>query len=90
LPVAIPPLVFRAHVLTMWAFVGWQVLESATVHSGYDFFAGAARMHDRHHERYSVYFGGLGLLDWLHGTTEGEGKKSVEVEVAEDEKRKEL
>lgn len=64
------PLALRAHVWTMWAFVAWQLLETATVHSGYDFFAGAARKHDRHHERFDVYFGGIGLFDWLHGTDE--------------------
>ncbi len=25
-------------------------------------------MHDLHHEKFNVYFGGLGVLDWLHGT----------------------
>lgn len=75
LPVALPPLALRTHVLTMWAFVAWQLLETATVHSGYDFFGGAARKHDRHHERFDVYFGGIGLLDWVHGTDEKERAK---------------
>ena len=74
LPIALPPLALGAHALTMWAFVAFQLVETATVHSGYDFFAGAARKHDRHHERFDVYFGGLGLLDWVHGTGE-EGRK---------------
>lgn len=74
LPIALPPLVLRTHVLTMWAFVAWQLVETATVHSGYDFLGGAARKHDRHHERFDVFFGGLGLLDWLHGTDEVRGK----------------
>ncbi|KAL6865668.1 hypothetical protein ACO1O0_001763 [Amphichorda felina] len=82
MPVALPPMALRTHVLTMWAFMAWQLLETATVHSGYDFFGGAARKHDRHHERFSVYFGVIGLLDWVHGTDEkglgdvvDEGKK---------------
>jgi sterol desaturase/sphingolipid hydroxylase (fatty acid hydroxylase superfamily) len=70
LPIALPPLLLRTHVLTMWAFLAWQLLETATVHSGYDFFQGAARKHDRHHERFNVYFGGIGILDWLHKTDE--------------------
>lgn len=70
LPIALPPLLLRAHVVTWWAFLAWQLVETATVHSGYDFFAGAARKHDRHHERFNVYFGGIGLLDWVHGTDE--------------------
>ncbi|POR34871.1 Carboxypeptidase, partial [Tolypocladium paradoxum] len=80
LPVALPPLALRAHVLTMWAFVAWQLVETATVHSGYDFFAGAARKHDRHHERFDVYFGGIGLLDWVHGTDDKEGAKGNKAE----------
>ncbi|KAI9151597.1 Fatty acid hydroxylase domain-containing protein [Paramyrothecium foliicola] len=80
LPVALPPLLLRTHVLTMWAFVGWQVFESATVHSGYDFLHGAARIHDRHHERYNVNYGALWVLDWLHGTDEEGvlGKKAMQ------------
>lgn len=70
LPVALPPLALRAHVVVAWAFVAAQLLETALVHSGYDVLAGAARRHDRHHERFNVYFGGIGLLDWLHGTVE--------------------
>lgn len=68
LPIALPPLLLRAHLLTMWIFVASQLIETATVHSGYDFFGGAARMHDRHHERFDLYYGSIGLLDWLHGT----------------------
>lgn len=78
LPIALPPLALGTHILTMWAFVAWQLVETATVHSGFDFFRGAARKHDRHHERFNVYFGGIGVLDFLHGTDEKavlEGKK---------------
>ena len=62
----------------MCLFLAFQLVETATVHSGYDFFSGAARKHDRHHERFDVFFGGIGLLDWIHGTDEsdrlGKGK----------------
>lgn len=74
LPIALPPLALGTHVLTMWAFLAFQLVETATVHSGYDFFQGAARKHDRHHERFDVYFGGIGVLDWVHGTGEDEQK----------------
>ena len=68
LSIAIPPQVFRTHILTMWAFLAWQLLETATIHSGYDFLH-AAWKHDRHHETSKENFGaGIGLLDWLHGT----------------------
>ncbi|PNY23581.1 Uncharacterized protein TCAP_06466, partial [Tolypocladium capitatum] len=93
LPIALPPLALRAHVLTLWAFVAWQLVETATVHSGYDFLGGAARKHDRHHERFDVYFGGVGLLDWVHGTderarAEGERAKVGEASVDSTLKRR--
>lgn len=72
LPISIPPMVLRCHVVTFWVFLALELLETATVHSGYD-FCGWARMHDEHHERFSVWYGSLGWLDWLHGTT---GRKS--------------
>lgn len=68
MPVVLPPLLLRSHVLTMWTFVGSVLFETATVHSGYDFFGGAARKHDAHHERFTINFGVLGLLDWFHKT----------------------
>ncbi|KXJ85905.1 fatty acid hydroxylase superfamily-domain-containing protein [Microdochium bolleyi] len=68
LPIAIPPLLLHAHVLTVWVFIALMLLETTTVHSGYDFLGGAATKHDLHHELFSVNFGGLGLMDWFHGT----------------------
>jgi len=70
MPIALPPALLHTHILTMWVFLAWQLIETSTVHSGYDFFSGAARRHDRHHERFDVHFGGLPWLDWLHGTDE--------------------
>ena len=87
LPIAVPPLLLHTHILTMWVFVAWQLFESVTVHSGYDFFYGAAKMHDRHHERYNVYFGGIGIFDWLHGTDE-QGVLASKVPVMEMELNK--
>lgn len=80
LPIALPPMVLGTHIVTMWVFLAWQLVETATVHSGYDFFGGAARRHDRHHERFDVYFGGLPWLDWVHGTDE----RKVEGQVKRD------
>lgn len=68
LPVAIPPAVLHTHILTMWAFLAIGLFETSTTHSGYDFWDGAARRHDAHHELFNVNFGSLGLLDWAHGT----------------------
>ncbi|KAG8677809.1 C-4 sterol methyl oxidase [Fusarium poae] len=68
IPIVLPPMLLQTHILTMWVFVSWQLIETATVHSGYDFFGGAAYRHDRHHERFNVHFGGMPLLNWLHST----------------------
>ncbi|KAK1248477.1 hypothetical protein MKX08_006697 [Trichoderma sp. CBMAI-0020] len=75
LPILLPPLLLKSHILTMWAFVAFQLIETSTVHSGYDFFGGAAKKHDRHHERFDVYFGGIGLLDYVLGTDEREDRR---------------
>jgi sterol desaturase/sphingolipid hydroxylase (fatty acid hydroxylase superfamily) len=68
LPLAIPPAVLKTHVLTAWAFLAFMLVETCTVHSGFDFFGGLAWMHDEHHRRFNVNFGAFGMLDWLHGT----------------------
>ncbi|KAK0609974.1 fatty acid hydroxylase superfamily-domain-containing protein [Bombardia bombarda] len=75
LPVAVPPLLVGAHVLTAWGFVGVTLLETTTVHSGYDFFGGMARMHDRHHEVFDGHYGVFGVMDWVHGTGEKERER---------------
>lgn len=75
LPIALPPLILRVHVVTMFIFLASMLIETSTVHSGYDFLGGVARKHDRHHERFDVYFGGIGVLDWLHGTGEDEKRR---------------
>jgi sterol desaturase/sphingolipid hydroxylase (fatty acid hydroxylase superfamily) len=68
IPVSLPPIILKCHVVTFWAFLILELLQTTMVHSGYDFFAGLARMHDLHHEKFVVCFGTVGLLDWLHKT----------------------
>ena len=68
LPVIGPPAVLGTHILTAWIFLGMILLETCTVHSGYDFFGNLAEMHDEHHRRFTVNFGVVGVLDWAHGT----------------------
>lgn len=77
LPISIPPQLLRSHILTYWTFLAFELLETATVHSGYDFFANAAKKHDLHHEKFMVNFGSIGFLDWAHGT-DRLAKKAVE------------
>lgn len=67
-PIFVPSLILRSHIVVYWAFLGAELFETSTVHSGYDFFHGAARKHDVHHEKFRLNFGVLGVLDWLHGT----------------------
>ncbi|KAK0724960.1 fatty acid hydroxylase superfamily-domain-containing protein [Lasiosphaeris hirsuta] len=74
LPVALPPVLLGVHIVTMWVFLAAMLVETATVHSGYDFLRGAARKHDAHHERFTVYYGAFGFLDWALGT-DGRGRK---------------
>jgi methylsterol monooxygenase len=64
----IPGMILKYHVVSFWAFLTWVLIESVTDHSGYDFFAQKAKMHDLHHEKFMVNFGIIGLLDWVHGT----------------------
>ncbi|GLB36364.1 putative sterol desaturase family protein [Lyophyllum shimeji] len=68
LPVALPLMLIRSHIVTFWVFLAVELAETTTVHSGYDFFAGSAMKHDAHHEKFMVNFGTVGLLDWVHGT----------------------
>ncbi|KAL2129904.1 hypothetical protein VTI74DRAFT_7163 [Chaetomium olivicolor] len=68
LPIVLPPLLLGTHIVTMWVFLALNMFETATVHSGYDFFAGIARAHDAHHEKFTVHYGAYGWMDWLHGT----------------------
>lgn len=68
LPISIPPRILRSHILTYWLFLAFELVETSTTHSGYDFFDSAAKMHDLHHEKFVVNFGALGFLDRLHGT----------------------
>lgn len=67
-PIFLPQIILRAHILTFWAFLWFELVETSTVHSGYDFFHSAAKAHDLHHEKFMINFGSIGLLDWLHGT----------------------
>lgn len=77
LPISLPPMLIKTHIVSFWFFLSMMLLETSTVHSGYDFWEGAARTHDRHHETFIWNFGGaFGFLDTLHGTAEPRRKAS--------------
>ena len=68
LPISLPPQLLGSHIVTFWIFLAYELVNTATVHSGYDFFWYKARAHDLHHEKFNLNYGSLGLLDWVHGT----------------------
>ncbi|KAJ5103930.1 hypothetical protein N7532_004459 [Penicillium argentinense] len=68
LPISLPPQLLDSHVLTFWCFLAFELFETSTVHSGYDFFHRKAAMHDLHHAKFNLNYGSLGLLDWFHQT----------------------
>jgi methylsterol monooxygenase len=75
LPISLPPQLLHSHVLTFWIFLAWELFNTVTVHSGYDFFRNKAKMHDLHHEKFNLNYGSVGLLDWVHGTDKLEKKR---------------
>ncbi|TGZ76613.1 hypothetical protein EX30DRAFT_360359 [Ascodesmis nigricans] len=69
LPILIPGIVLRMHILTFSLWAGSQSLQATIDHAGWNTWLWwQARSHDRHHELFKVNFGTNGLLDWLHGT----------------------
>ncbi|KAJ5754003.1 uncharacterized protein N7511_008156 [Penicillium nucicola] len=76
LPISLPPQFLHSHVLTFWIFLAWELFNTATVHSGYDFFHNKAKMHDLHHEKFNLNYGTVGLLDWVHGTNKLEKRRT--------------
>ncbi|KAJ5426201.1 hypothetical protein N7465_001271 [Penicillium sp. CMV-2018d] len=70
LPITLPPQLLGSHIVTFWVFLAYELVNTATVHSGYDFFCHKARAHDLHHEKFNLNYGSLGLLDWVHGTNQ--------------------
>ncbi|KAG8828563.1 hypothetical protein FRC19_003902 [Serendipita sp. 401] len=70
-PIFLPGALMKSHVLTFWVFLAAMLIETSTVHSGYDFWPHLAEKHDRHHEVFMWNYGAsLDWFDWLHGTKE--------------------
>lgn len=76
LPISLPPQLLHSHVLTFWIFLAFELFNTVTVHSGYDFFHNKAKMHDLHHEKFNLNYGSVGLLDWIHGTNRLEKRRT--------------
>jgi len=83
IPIVLPMMLMHSHVLTFVLFLTSQLIQTSSVHSGYDF--AAARMHDLHHEKFGMNYGALGIMDWILGTdvegwdksTNGKGKRKA-------------
>jgi sterol desaturase/sphingolipid hydroxylase (fatty acid hydroxylase superfamily) len=78
IPIILPPISLHSHIITFWIFLGMMLIETSTVHSGYDFWPHLAEKHDRHHEVFIWNFGAC--IDWfdvLHGTKEKQRVKNT-------------
>jgi hypothetical protein len=79
IPVYLPAMLLRLHLLTFFLFLALVSMEEAASFSGYTsvptlIFSGMTKRQDLHLEtRGQGNFGAWGLLDWLHGTTVGTG-----------------
>ncbi|CAI7641739.1 unnamed protein product [Penicillium palitans] len=82
LPISLPPQLLGSHVVTFWVFLAYELVNTATVHSGYDFFCCKARAHDLHHEKFNLNYGSLGLLDWVHGTDQLKKRRTGAIDLA--------
>ncbi|CAF9906651.1 MAG: hypothetical protein GOMPHAMPRED_004836 [Gomphillus americanus] len=92
LPILVPLAIRKAHILSFSIYFAWALTETACAHSGYDFFTFPilGTMHDLHHEKFNVNFGGMGWLDWACGTGRWyrDGRKAPETVVALEESKK--
>jgi sterol desaturase/sphingolipid hydroxylase (fatty acid hydroxylase superfamily) len=71
IPIVLPPMALHSHIVTFWIFLSMMLIETSTVHSGYNFWPHLAEKHDRHHEVFIWNFGAcIDWFDMLHGTKE--------------------
>lgn len=73
LPLTMGAVLARSHVFTFWVWTIMAVIGTQVHHSGYRMpwtfsYDEEPNFHDFHHERFTVNYGLLGLLDRLHGT----------------------
>src|SRR3569833_408067 len=76
LPVYLPALALRPHLLTYFLFVGLVTVEETLAMSGYSIvpgiiMGGIARRTTLHYVSGRGNFGAWGFLDWIHGTSLG-------------------
>lgn len=67
LPIVLPPFLLHVHFLTFVVWLVYELVETSTVHSGYD-FGTISRTHDAHHEKFELNYGAVGFMDRIFGT----------------------
>jgi sterol desaturase/sphingolipid hydroxylase (fatty acid hydroxylase superfamily) len=70
LPILLPYAIIKAHVVSFWIFVGWELIQTVIDHSGFETGFWQGKSHDRHHEVFRGHYGTLGIMDWFCGTDE--------------------
>lgn len=68
-PTILGPVIFGAHIATMWVWFSMALFNTVNTHSGYHLpFFPSPEAHDFHHLKFTQCYGVLGILDSLHGT----------------------
>lgn len=69
LPIIAGPILLKAPISTAWIYVFFALIVTLIDHSGFS-FPGIqdSTPHDLHHKKFIFNFGGVGWLDFLHGT----------------------
>lgn len=84
-PIVLPLALRGANLISAAIFLYYEVLQAAADHSGYDFVKlPPAKSHDLHHEKFRVYYGTIGIMDWLHGTDKVGWDKPQKVKVDDE------
>ncbi|RDW67448.1 sterol desaturase family protein [Aspergillus mulundensis] len=71
LPVALPPALLGAHIVTFWFMLTWALVLAIIAHCGYELppiYGWNMEVHDMHHELFVGNFGTIGICDVLYGT----------------------
>lgn len=68
IPIAAGPVLLHVPMATVWIYVILANIVTLIDHSGFDFPFYQESSHDLHHEKFLYNFGGVGWLDFFHGT----------------------
>ncbi|XP_041777328.1 fatty acid hydroxylase domain-containing protein 2-like [Anopheles merus] len=71
LPIAVGVWTTGCHISVAWLWFTLAISNTLHVHSGYHLpLLPSPEQHDYHHLKFNQCYGVLGVLDWLHGTSE--------------------